>query len=105
MLCIDSLSTTAPIGSYAVYSAVRIAKMVIMKYKLICRIMSLLVVCSYAGVILSTALIHILPGASSDLSNPCLGLSTGVLPRSDHLFMESCDVGFYIIFLNFRYLA
>ena len=30
-----------------------------------------------AGVILSTALIHILSDASGDLSNPCLQLSTG----------------------------
>lgn len=30
-----------------------------------------------AGVILSTALIHILADAAGDLSNPCLQLSTG----------------------------
>lgn len=31
-----------------------------------------------AGVILATALIHILADAAGDLSNPCLHLSTGI---------------------------
>ncbi len=42
-----------------------------------------------AGVMLATALIHILADAAGDLSNPCLQLSTGACVRPRALLIET----------------